>query len=171
MHYNEKRHIYSHKALSVSVHVSPSSETEYLHPLSLMIWSGALFPTHLLFYPAFTPNIHTIPFFFLLLFSVNVRVPCFPLGCPVGCVNVPCPLCNISWVAAACSVTLHNLPATVRRSMRVLFLCLFEPQIWSPNGDDIKLGAESQAAPPTQVKPFHLPMNDMLHKRRTKMVV
>lgn len=60
MHYNEKRHLYSHKALSVPVHVCPSSEAEYLQPLSLTIY----FPhTSFFFYPALTPNIHTIPLF------------------------------------------------------------------------------------------------------------
>lgn len=116
------------------------------------------FPTHLFFILLLPQNIHTILFFPFPFFSVNARVPCFPLGCPVGCMNVPWQLCNIiSWVVASCSSPLHNLPATVHQSMRVFFLCLFEVQIWSPNGDDIKLGAESETAPPpTQVKPFHL---------------
>lgn len=109
---------------------------------------GHCFP-HTIFFlnPAFTPNSYTIPLFFPPhLFSVDARVPCFPLGCPVGCVNVPFQLCNIiSWVVASCSVPLHNLSAPVCHSMRVPFLCLFEAQIWSPNGDGIKLGADNWA--------------------------
>lgn len=149
MHYNEKGHLYSHRALSVSPYICPSSETEYFRLLSLTTETRALFPTHHLFFlnPAFTPNSYTIPLFFPPhLFSVDARVPCFPLGCPVGCVNVPFQLCNIiSWVVASCSVPLHNLSAPVCHSMRVPFLCLFEAQIWSPNGDGIKLGADNWA--------------------------
>lgn len=110
---------------------------------------GHCFPHTIFFFlnPAFTPNTYTIPLFFPPhLFSVDARVPCFPLGCPVGCVNVPFQLCNIiSWVVASCSVPLHNLSAPVCHSMRVPFLCLFEAQIWSPNGDGIKLGADNWA--------------------------
>lgn len=80
-------------------------------------WYGPLhcFPHTSSFIPLLPQNSHTMPLFCLpSLFSVNTRVPCFPLGCPVGCVNVPCQLYNIiSWVVASCSVPLHNLPAPV----------------------------------------------------------
>lgn len=153
MHYNEKRHLHSHKALSVSV--CPSSVTEYLGPLSPTIWTGAPFPTHLLFYPH-----NTLPSSLWKL-----EYPVFHLAAQWACVNVPCQLCNIiSWVVASCSVPLHNLPAPVCQSMRALFLCLFEAQIWSPNGDGIKLGAESQAAlPPLRLTGETLQEYDRLH--------
>ncbi len=108
MHYNEKRHLYSHKALSVSSHVCPSKEAEYLRPLSLMI----RFPhTHLLFF--FTPKHPHNTLIFLPSFLSTLEYPVFHLAARWCCENVPCQLCNIiSWVVASCSLPLHNLPAT-----------------------------------------------------------
>lgn len=88
MHYNEKRHLYTHKAFSVSVRVGPPQRGRI--PSSSQ--PDDAFPTHLFFSIPLLPQTSTqylFFFFFLSLFSVNTRVPCFPLGCPVGCVNVP----------------------------------------------------------------------------------
>lgn len=94
MHYNEKRHLYSHKALSVCALVCPFTGTEYLRPLkpSLTVQSSTLFRTYF-FHPPLPkhPHNNTPP----PPPTVNARVPCFPLGCPMGCVNVPRQLCNV----------------------------------------------------------------------------
>lgn len=87
--------------------------------------------------PHFSPRTST-----QYLSSVSARVPGFPLRCPVGFENVPCQLRNvISWIVASCLSPLRNL------QLRVLFLCLFEAQIWSPNGDGIEFHAESNGCP------------------------
>lgn len=119
MHYNEKRHLCSHKAFSVS-----PSEAKYLRPLSASDPFSHT-PPHLI--PALLPQTSsTILFAPSIPPPVTVRVPCFPLGRPIGCVNVPRQLCNIiSWVVASRSLLLHNLPATVCQSTRVPFSSAF----------------------------------------------
>lgn len=88
MHHNEKRHLYSDKAFSVSLHIYPPRRGR-IPPRP-----DDTFPTHLFFHP---PNADTM------------AVPSLPLGCPTGCVNVPCRLHNAtSSVAASCSLPLHN---------------------------------------------------------------
>lgn len=79
MHYNEKQHLCSHKAPSVCVHVSPSSEPEYLRPLSLMIWMEQCAVSHTplfksLFYPK---HPHNTLFFFFPSFLSTLEYPVF----------------------------------------------------------------------------------------------
>lgn len=77
MHYNEKRHLYSHKALSVSSHVCPSKEAEYLRPLSLT----SRFPhTSFFFYPAFTTKHPHNTLIFLPSFLSTLEYPVFHLA-------------------------------------------------------------------------------------------
>lgn len=115
MHYNEKRHLYSHKALSVPVHVCPSSEAEYLQPLSLTIY----FPHTSFFFlsRSYPKHPHNTLIFFPFFLS-TLEYPVFHLAAQ-----------RAVWVFLVSYVTsfleslpLHNLPATVRQSMRVLFL-------------------------------------------------
>lgn len=65
MHYNEKGHLYSHRALSVSPYICPSSETEYLRLLSLTTETRALFPTHHFFFKSrfYPKQLHNTPIF------------------------------------------------------------------------------------------------------------
>lgn len=142
MHNKEERHRYTDKAFSLSKH----SEAEYL--LSLTI-----------------PFPHTSFFSWTstqYLSSVSARVPGFPLRCPVGCENVPCQLRNvISWIVASCLSPLRNL------LLKVLFLCLFEAQMWSPNGDGIEFHAESNGCPSEhRWNHFTLLQDDPLCNRR-----
>lgn len=118
MHYNEKRHVYTHKAFSVPVRVRPPQVRQKNAVLSQ---SDGTFPTHLFFFlnPTFTPNSHTIPPFLLPFSSVSATVPYFPLGCPVGCVSLNSYVTSFSWVAS-CSSPLRNLPATLCQSMGFL---------------------------------------------------
>lgn len=83
MHYNEKGHLYSHRALSVSPYICPSSETEYFRLLSLTTETRALFPTHHLFFkPRFYPKqLHNTPIFFPLTSSLStLEYPVFHLA-------------------------------------------------------------------------------------------
>lgn len=128
----------------VSIHTGffLSLQTEHLGPLSLTAWARAAFPTRrFLLAITFTQCSLSL----LLSKPENPFFP--PPGCPVGCVNVPFPLCNlISWVVLSCSVALHNPTDPVCQSKTAFFLfffSFFEPQMRSLNGDDIKLGADS----------------------------
>lgn len=107
MHPNEKRHLYSDKAFPVSLRIYPPRRGR-IPPRP-----DPTFPTRLFLHP---PDTDTM------------AVPSLPLGCPAGCVNVPCRLRNAtSSVAASCSAPLHNwLLCTGQQG--VLFLCLFQPQ-------------------------------------------
>lgn len=98
MHDDEDRHLFSHKALSVPVHLLVLSAGQSTLVLSVRPWCcGAAhdFPRTFFFKSSNSQPPHKISFI-LFLISVNARVPCFPLGCPVGCVNAPCQLCNIA---------------------------------------------------------------------------
>lgn len=68
MHRNEKRHLYTDKAFTVSLHIYPP-RLGRIPPRP-----SDTFPTHLFFH---TPNTDTM------------AAPSLPLGCPTGCVNVP----------------------------------------------------------------------------------
>lgn len=111
--------------LSPGTFVLPT-EAEYLRPLSR---DDTFSHTPLLLICSYPKHPHNTPVSPPSLLS-TLEYPVFHLAARRCCVNVPCQLCNIiSWVVASCLLPLHNLPATVRHSMRVLLLCLF----WGTN--------------------------------------
>ena len=158
MHYNEKRHLYSQRALSVSVHVGRSTEAEYRRPLSFVIRSGVVFPTHTSFYffdPSLTPNIHTIPFSLPPSFLSTLKYPVFHSAAQWAVW-----MCLVSYVTSF----LESLPPVWSHCITCQLLCTsqrgslfsgflrhkYDPP---PNGGGIKPGAESQIAPPPPFLP------------------
>lgn len=124
-------------------------------------WYGPLhcFPHTSSFIPLLPQNIHTMPPFFVShpSFLSMLEYPVFHSAAQWAVW-----MCLVSYITsflellppAQCHcITYPLLCATQWGSF---FLCLFEAQIWSPNGDGIKLGAESQTSPPpqTQVIPW-----------------
>ena len=82
------------KSIHTKLFLSPctfvaSSEAEYLR----LSQPDDGFPTHLSLSHFYPKHPHKSSFS-LSISPVSAGVPCFPLGCPVGCVNVPFWLCN-----------------------------------------------------------------------------
>lgn len=130
-----------------------SSEAEYLRPLGLMI----RFPHTSFFIPLLPQTSTQYLFLSFPSFLSRLEYPVFYLAAQ-----------RAVWMGPVSYVTsfLESLPPArchcitcqlLCTSQWGSFICLFEAQIWSLNGDGIKLGVESQPPPPpTQVKPFHL---------------
>lgn len=144
MHYNEKRHLYSHKALSVSAHVCcfqrggipSSSQPDDTFPTPLFL-------SH--FYPKHPHN----TFF---SFPSPLSAPEYPVFHLAARWAVW--MCLVSYVTSF----LESLPPAHCHCITCQLLCASQ---WGsffsaflrhkydpPNGDGIKLGAECQAAPP-----------------------
>lgn len=87
----------------------------------------------------------------------TMAVPSLPLGCPMGCVNVPCRLHNtISSVAASCSSPLHNQLLCTGQSGVLFFLPFPATNMIPPLTEPPLSPALKVMLPPRQVEAFHL---------------
>lgn len=151
--------IHTRLLLSLCTFVLPARRNTFVPSAR---WYGPLhcFPHTSSFIPLLPQNIHTMPPFFLVSHPSFLSMLEYPVFHSAAQWAVW--MCLVSYITsflellppARCHcITYPLLCATQWGSF---FLCLFEAQIWSPNGDGIKLGAESQTSPPpqTQVIPW-----------------
>lgn len=149
MHQNEKRHLYSDKAFSVSLHGYPPRRGR------IPPQPDRTFPTRIFLHP---PNADTM------------AVPSLPLGCPTGCVNVPCRLRNTTSSPARC----HCITSYCALASQGSFFSLpFQATNTTPPlPNQRRPSAESDAAPhpPTwhRWKRSTLQLDELLHNIRDK---
>lgn len=148
MHYNEKRHVYTHKAFSVPVRVRPPRVRQNNSVLSQ---SDDTFPTHLFFFKPQTSTQYLL--FFLPSLLSTPEYPIIPSAAQWAvwmCLNSY--VTSFSWVAS-CSSPLRNLPATLCQSMGSLSSAFLRHKYDPLMEMALSLVLKVRL---TQVKPFHL---------------